>query len=68
MPLKFRIGGQSKISYITASVSKGLIDTPSLIVLTQDQRGSAVSLEKEHQVNLILLLGLSDVLGLVELA
>lgn len=48
---EFRIGGQSKIDLIAASVSQGPIDMPTLIVLTQHQRGPAVSLEKGPQVN-----------------
>ena len=50
-PLEFRIGGQSKTHHIAASMSQDRIDTPMLIALTQHQRGSAVSLEKEFQVN-----------------
>ena len=49
--LEFGIGGQSKIYHQAASVSQGPIDTQMLIALTQHQRGSAVSLEKEFQVN-----------------
>ena len=48
---EFRIGGQSKIDLIAASVSQGPIDMPTLIVLTQHQRGPAVSPKKGLEVN-----------------
>ena len=38
--IEFRIGNQSKIDHMAASVSQVSIDTPKLIVLTQHQRGS----------------------------